>query len=395
VSRHEEASAVLAAVRDVIVERPAGGEPPSWCARRGWVEFLAGLPEGFVDDAERDGLPALVAKGPGAPPDLIALAEAVRRVTELPRPMGAGASPVEARRASRRKRAQVAAFAELVATLPRAPARIVDVGSGHGHLTRHLARLAGVPAEGWERDPARVFVASGLTAGASVRFVTADLRDTAAVLSAQDLVVGLHACGELSDLAVRAARQAGASVALVACCLQKRPGDRAPLVVPPGLEAEALTIPRAALGLANTRTGDEGIEADLATRRRARRLRFALGRALEAAGHPVAPGEELRGVNRRRARGDFAALAALAFRARGLHPPARAALEDVARAADRDFERERRWSLPRTMLGRLIEVWAALDRAAFLADAGDETEVRLAFDESASPRNVALLAWPA
>jgi SAM-dependent methyltransferase len=393
VSRHHEATAVLSTVRDIIAERAAGAEPPSWCVRREWVEFLGGLPEGFVLAAERDGLAAHVVTAPGAPPDLIALAQAVSRVTDLPRAAGSRAEHVDTRRASWRKRAQVAAFAELVARLPRPPSRIVDVGSGHGHLTRHLARTAGVPAEGWERDPARVAVASALIAGGSVRFVTADLRDAGEVLSAHDLVVGLHACGELSDLAVRAARQAGASVALVGCCLQKRPGDRVPLVVPPGLTAEALTVPRAALGLANTRTGDEGIEADLETRTRARWNRFALGRALQVAGHPVAPGEELRGVNRRRATGDFAALAALAFQARGLARPTRAALDEAARASAPDFERERRWALPRAMLGRLIEVWAALDRGAFLAAAGYRGEVVVAFDTSASPRNVALLGW--
>jgi hypothetical protein len=182
-------------------------------------------------------------------------------------------------------------------------------------------------------------------------------------------------------------------VALVGCCLQKNPGDRVPLVVPPGLTADGLTVPRAALGLANTRTGEQGIEADLETRLRARRNRLALGVALREAGHPVVPGEELRGINRRGATRDFATFAALAFRARGLATPSRAALDEAHRIATADFELERRWALPRAMLGRLIEVWAALDRAAFLTEAGYETDVRITFDASASPRNVALLGW--
>lgn len=390
---HDEASIVLAEVRDVVCERAAGAEPPSWCVRRGWVDFLGRLTDEEVLAADRDGLVALVLARPDAPRELAALAGAVRRVTDLPHAAGAPVEPVALRRASERKRVQVAAFAALVAGLPRAPSRIVDVGSGHGHLTRHLAHTAGVPAEGWERDPTRVAVASALSASASVRFVTIDLRDGGVVLGSQDLVVGLHACGELSDLAVRAARGAGAAAVVIGCCLQKRPGARAPLVVPAGLSAEALTLPRAVLGLANTRTGEEGIEADLATRTRSRQNRFALGLALQAAGHPVAPGEELRGVNRRRTTGDFAALARLAFTARGLATPTRAALDDAARAAVAGYAKQRRWELPRLMLGRLIEVWVALDRAAFLAEAGYETEVAVAFDASASPRNVCMLGY--
>ena len=45
------------------------------------------------------------------------------------------------------------------------------------------------------------------------------------------------------------------------------------------------------------------------------------------------------------------------------------------------------------MLGRLIEVWVALDRGALLTEAGYAAEVVVAFDASVSPRNVALLAW--
>ena len=77
---------------------------------------------------------------------------------------------------SPRKRTQVAAFAALAARVGGAPSRVVDVGSGHGHLTRHLARALGVEAEGWERDPARVAVASALAGDGGARFVAVDVR---------------------------------------------------------------------------------------------------------------------------------------------------------------------------------------------------------------------------
>src|SRR6187397_568883 len=84
VTRHHEASALLSSVREIVATRPAGGEPPSWLVRRGWVEFLAGLSDEAVLAAERDGLAAHAAAARGAPPDLVELAQAVGRVTELP-----------------------------------------------------------------------------------------------------------------------------------------------------------------------------------------------------------------------------------------------------------------------------------------------------------------------
>ena len=390
-ARFNAASALLADAHDIVAGRPDGAAPPAWCERRGWTSFLATLPADALAAAERDGLALHVAAMPGAPDDLVALARAVTLCTTLPTVLAPAAEAVDARRASPRKRAQVAAFAALADRVGGAPARVVDVGSGHGHLTRHLARALGVEAEGWERDAARVAVASALAGDGGARFVALDARDAAGRLRATDLVVGLHACGALGDLAVRAAGAAGASVAIVGCCLQKRDGDRAALVVPAGVRAEGLTIGRAVLGLGNGCDGEQGVEEALAVRSAARVNRMALRAALLAAGQAVTAGEEMRGVNRRRATGSFAALAEGAFAARGLRAPTAAEVDAAARAAAAEYERVRRWSLPRAMLSRLIEVWVALDRAAWLRARGYETEVVAAFDAAMSPRNVAVL----
>jgi len=274
------------------------------------------------------------------------------------------------------------------------PSRIVDIGSGHGHLTRHLARAMGLPAEGWEYDPARVAVASSLTEHDGPRFVTLDARTATMSLSRSDLVVGLHACGDLGDIAVRAACAAGASIALVGCCLQKRDGDRAPLVVSAGLSREALTIGRAVLGLGNAREGEEGVEADLATRTRSRVNRNALRALLNAAGLDLLPGAEMYRVNRRRATGALDDLVHLAFDARELESPSPEAIAHADRAARSEYALTSRWTLPRTMIARLIEVWVALDRVAFLATNGYDAHAVIAFDAAASPRNVAVVGCP-
>ncbi len=136
-ARYTEASRLLASTRDVIDERSEGASPPAWCVGRGWVPFLAALDDEAVHRMERDGLAAHL---DGAPDDLAALARAVVQVTTLPALPAVAAAVVERRRASPRKQAQVAAFATLVERLGARAARVVDLGSGHGHLTRHLAR---------------------------------------------------------------------------------------------------------------------------------------------------------------------------------------------------------------------------------------------------------------
>ena len=140
----DEASRVLASVRDVVAERPGGADPPAWCERRGWTPFLAALSPDEVQRAELDGLAAHVASFPGAPADLVDLARAVVALTTLPTVDAMATADVDPRRASPRKRSQVAAFAALVGRVGVSPSRVVDLGSGHGHLTRHLAGALGV-----------------------------------------------------------------------------------------------------------------------------------------------------------------------------------------------------------------------------------------------------------
>lgn len=392
----EEASALLFDVRDIVAERPEGAAPPRWCVARGWEKFLADLAEDDVALVEREGLAQAAPRLDGAPPSLVALASAVRAVTALAEaPRSESAEVRAARRASPRKQAQVTRFADLVATLAPDARRVVDVGAGHGHLTRHLALALGVRAEGWDRDPARSAVATRLTGGIDVEFRTVDVGAGDVALAAGDVVVGLHACGALADDAVRAAGDAGVSIALIGCCLQKRDGARQPLSALSGRDAAAFALGRDVLGLANVRDGEHGVEDDLATRTRARFARIAVRALLCERGLDIPAGGEMRGVNRRRATGTLVDLAERAFATRGLPPPSAADVARVELEAAFAHARERRFSLPRAMLGRLIEVWVALDRAAFLGERGYDVELVRAFDEAVSPRNIALLARPA
>lgn len=60
--------------------------------------------------------------------------------------------------------------------------------------------------------------------------------------------------------------------------------------------------------------------------------------------------------------------------------------------ARRRFALVRRLSLPRSMLGRLVEVAVVLDRAAALAEAGGRVTVATVFTRAATPRNLAIFA---
>jgi SAM-dependent methyltransferase len=388
-----EVAALLRAFRDVVVERQALPGPPAWAVRRGWTTFVEALPESVVDEAGRVGLERCLP--PGAPADLRALAEASARIAaRLEAPPAAPA--VATRGTSPRKGSQITAFADAVAGLAARSARVVDVGSGHGHLTRHLARVGGRPVLGLEIDPARVAVAArraGDEGLGPVEFATCDVLAEGLALARGDLAVGLHACGALGDALVVAAAEAGAGVALVSCCFQKvRGAERVPL----STDDPALRFPRSVMSLAHRTPGEEGVAGTLEERRAARRRRLALHLLLRARGLDLAQGDEMRGINRRQAYGDLASLAARAWpvHLRGAPSPTAAELaaaSEAAATADHALSRD---GAVRSMLSRPLEVFVVLDRARVLGAAGCRVSVRALFPPAVSPRNLLLLADP-
>jgi hypothetical protein len=100
----------------------------------------------------------------------------------------------------------------------------------------------------------------------------------------------------------------------------------------------------------------------------------------------------MRGINRRRARAGLAEIAARALALRGLPAPTAAEIRAHEVEARRRYAAVRRLSLPRSMLGRLVEVAVVLDRAARLEESGSHVEVAAIFDRAATPRNLAVFA---
>ena len=146
------------------------------------------------------------------------------------------------------------------------------------------------------------------------------------------------------------------------------------------------------LGLANLTSQAVGVEASLTDNLRGRETRLALRRLLEARALTVAAGEEMRGVNRRRAHAGFAELAERVLAARHLPPPTPAELRFHADGAAREHAAIRRLSLPRNLLARLVELTVVLDRAALLEERGQHVLVAELFEQRVTPRNTVLFA---
>lgn len=390
----------LLPVRDILDGRVDDVEAPAWCVERGWVDFLLALGDDDLQRCEAEGLAACAPELAGAPRSLVDLAAAVLARTQLPAlDVDRRAPPPSALRSvSERKREQLAALLGAVGPMAARAARIVDVGAGEGHFTRLAAELFDRDALGIERNVDRVASATArarerageLEGGGSVaRFTAFDACREPLVFARDDLAVGLHACGEVGDRLITAAAEAGCEVALVSCCLQKIAGpQRAPL----SRAAAGLSLRKDTLGLTNLTAQPRGIEASITATIEARQVRYALLRLLRGRGVVLAPGEEMRGINRRRARAGLRDVAERALAQRGLPPPTDAEIAHHVEESSRLYGVIRRLALPRSMLARLVEVAVVLDRAAALAESGARITVATFVQRAVTPRNIVILA---
>jgi hypothetical protein len=389
---------VLLPVLDIVDTPVVTPDPPAWCAERGWPEYLLRLGDDELSACERGGFITRLSDDATAPASLRELAREIQGCTLLP-PLGTSelALPAAALRGvSARKREQLAALLGALSPLAAEAERIVDVGAGRGHLSRLASELFRRPTLAVDRDATllsrggeRSAQRARLVGPLDVRFTEANVGKQALALEVGDLAVGLHACGELGDHLVSAAAASRCDVALVSCCLQKTSAARR---VPLSRCAHGLALRRGALGLANLSLREDGIEASSSQNLRAREARLALRYLLRGRGLDVGAGEEMRGVNRRRALAGFADLAAHALALRGLPSPSVHELRSCGDAARRDHASIRRLSLPRDLLARLIELAVVRDRASALEECGHTVAVAQLFEQRLTPRNTVIFA---
>jgi SAM-dependent methyltransferase len=391
---------VLTPVLDIVSAPVEEGKPPPWCERRGWAEFLLALNDDQLAACEAGGLELGLQRVEGAPPDLMTLATAVREATALPLIDAPNLTlPVAALRGvPARKREQLATLLAVTAPLAAHAERVVDVGAGSGHFARLSAELFQRETLALERDAARLRTANLRSrqraedvGTLAVRFEAADVGPERLKLEPTDLAVGLHACGDLGDRLVLAAAAARCDLVLCSCCFQKIAGpERANL----SRAGSGLSLRKSELGLANLTSQAAGVEASLVDNLRGREVRLAMRHLLEARGLDVAPGEEMRGVNRRRAHAGLRELATQVLSQRHLPPPTATELASHAERARREHAVIRRLSLPRNLLARAVEIAVVLDRAALLEESGHSVLVAQLFEQRVTPRNTALLATP-
>jgi len=389
---------VLRPVLDIVEKRVDDVEVPAWCERRGWAAFLSSLGDEDLRRCEEQGLSIALEALPGAPADLRELARAVRSATALPS-LQAQSLPLPEpwlRSVRARKREQLGLLLGALARMAAHAERIVDVGAGRGAFTRLAARHFQRAALGLELDAERVAAASARLVddaddprGEVAEFRASDVFRDGLELSARDLAVGLHACGELGDQLVRTAAEIGCDAALISCCLQKisQPA-RAPL----SRAAGGTAFSRGILGLTNQTAQPDGVETSLEQTQSARKARYALWRLLRERGLELEPGAEMKGINRRRAHAGLRSLAESALGLRGLSAASDAEIAHYERAADAAFPVIRRLNLPRALLARLVEVSITLDRAAYFEERGFHSAVVILFQRAVTPRNLAIFA---
>jgi hypothetical protein len=405
--QHTAVRDVLDEARDLLLGR-VDSLPVAWAEARGWSGYLLALSEDALAKADTLGIGRWFLADPHCPRSLRALARRVEDLCVLPRWGQAeafGQDPKEDPKidwpsTGARKRQQIVAVLHLLRTSYPRISQLVDVGAGRGQLTARAARALAVPALGLERNSERVamarLLARLLATEARVDFSIADVFDSqTSPLDTLErvpdrLLLALHGCGELGDSLLRSAVSMSAHVLLLACCPQKiRTQERR------ALAGDGPTLPKEVLGLANVLSRTAGIEGSMVSALATKEARLALRYLFEARGIAVPAGEEMRGVNRRKVHAGLSVLALAAFQARGLAQPSDDELRAAAALAHGQYLARRRLSLPRSMLGRVLEIFLALDRAVFLLAAGYDVRVVELFPVEVSPRNIAVLGrWP-
>lgn len=398
----DETLALLGESRDIIADRPHYDAPPAWADSREWSGFLAGLTDAQLIAAEHDP-GAWLADSADAPSSLRALGQRATEIVGRYEFAGASTSAPRAKRhVKKRKSAQLHALCTVATQRFEGVERIIDLGSGHGHLTRALA-LALRPQEtmGVDWDDERIARAIGLSAsdddddaaGELVRFVHGDASkaDPVGELAAHDLVTGLHPCGALGDALVARARAAGAHVLAVSCCYQKTPSAQRDALSEQA-QARDFGVPRHALGLANLSPRSFDGSGTLDVKRTGRRTRLALRLALEARGLVLKQGAEGNGISKGQVRHGLDVIAPGAFAARGLSAPTALELQHAEAQAIAAHAHVARFALPRHALSRPLELAIVLDRARYLEEAGWRTDVVPLFPAAASPRNLGIVA---
>lgn len=268
---------------------------------------------------------------------------------------------------------------------------IADWCAGKAHVGRTLAKALGRRLWALDHDAALARDAAGLAEadGVHLRFERCDLLAGPPRSSPRPLewVVGLHACGGLGNrLLDFAIAEEAPAVALAPCCLHRHHGAPGWPTRSETARATGLTLDHAALRLA---TADEVVARPTLRLRRRRDEGFRQAVDLRL--------RELTGEDRHHPLGTLPAawfdseFKDFALRVgdrlgRDLGPPA--ALASALREGTRRATRARALGAVRAVFRRPIELFAALDRALWLAEHGRRVRLAPFCSPRVTPRNL-------
>jgi len=292
-----------------------------------------------------------------------------------------------------RKWRQVQAFLPQVEVAP--DQALVEWCAGKGHLARALSHRHAIEVTALEWQPALCESGRALARrqGARVALHEQDVmaEDAAAWLDARTRVAALHACGDLHRRLLTLAAEAGSAVTLAPCCYQRTADERYRPLSRLGrrlAEAHGLSLERDDLALAvqETVTAPRGVQRH---RERAGAWRLGFDRLQR----------EVRGIDAYlpvpslaygQMPATFEAFCHWAAQQKGIVLPAGV---DWRAHEAAGWQRQRevaRLELARHLFRRPLEVWLALDRVAFLEEAGYAVELGTFCPRELTPRNLVL-----
>lgn len=382
----------LARWRGVWSVAPFREHQPAWT--RAFPELAAWLlarDEAQIADLEH------AATAPDAPEPwgtLVAEAAALSALGPLPGDPPLPARHPLARRVKGRKWAQVRGFLAVVEPRLRGgQGTLVEGCAGRGHLGRTLAVHLGREGLLLERDPTLCAPPDAAPEVDGVRHATLDVLSDAALHAVPPgaSVLGLHACGRLTDRLITIAEHVGAPfLAMAPCCPHRLFGHDAWCANSEAGAAHGLTLGPDDLHLAVL---DEVIASP--RRRALRRREMVLRVAVDLLQREATGEDRYHGfASCPRAVFDLPLREAVGVVAEAfpLRLPTRWDADRVEQEAVEQVRRIRALALLRMRFRRPLELWTVLDRAQRLVERGRAVEVGTFCAPDASPRNLVVIA---
>lgn len=377
----------LAAFRELWHPQPFREPRPAWCER--WpalaAELLA-LDDAAAECLNHDGDAALALLARHVPE-----AAALAPLVDLPRRLAMPVVGQDSRWAWEipgRKRAQIEAFAAAARPSGRP---VLDWCGGKGHLGRLLALQWQVSVTSLDIDAALCADGRQLATRAGLAgrhaFVQADALAAGALVTADQHLVALHACGELHRTLIQHAAAAGAAAIDIAPCCYHRGVAETYRPLTAGL-VTVLSRDDTRLAVTETVTASPRL-----ARKRDREMAWKLG--FDALRRDVTGDDAYRSFKPVPApwfAGSFADFIAAMIGRQGLPLPPAGSLAAFEAAGWRRQREVMRLSIVRHAFRRALEIWLVLDQATHLEGRGYDVGVGVFCDRALTPRQLLLSA---